>query len=92
MPQRVLVIEDDAAIRRGIVDALRFGGYEPLAEGDGEAGLLRRRRADVDLVLLDVVFRTAHSQLSQFPYLLHLPPHPYYIPPSLLLSSPLILP
>ena len=28
--QRILTIEDDPAIRRGIVDALRFAGYEPL--------------------------------------------------------------
>jgi DNA-binding response OmpR family regulator len=55
MAQRVLVIEDDAAIRRGIVDALRFHGYEPLAEGDGERGLEAAVRAEVDLVLLDVV-------------------------------------
>jgi DNA-binding response OmpR family regulator len=55
MPQRVLVVEDDAAIRRGVVDALRFHGYEALGEGDGERGLEAAVRADVDLVLLDVV-------------------------------------
>ena len=37
--QRILTIEDDPAIRRGIVDALRFAGYEPLEAGRGQQGL-----------------------------------------------------
>lgn len=51
----VLVIEDDAAIRRGIVDALRFAGYKPLEATDGEAGLSDAIGADIDLVLLDIL-------------------------------------
>ena len=35
----VLVIEDDEPIRRGIVDALAFEGYQTLEAGDGNAGL-----------------------------------------------------
>ena len=37
---QVLVVEDDAAVRRGIVDALTFSGYRPLeaAAGDEAAG------------------------------------------------------
>ena len=35
----VLVVEDDRAIRRGLVDALRFAGYSPLEAGDGDGGL-----------------------------------------------------
>jgi len=35
---RVLTIEDDAAIRRGIVDALSFAGYEVIQAEDGAAG------------------------------------------------------
>ena len=27
----ILVVEDDPAIRRGLVDALRFAGYSPIA-------------------------------------------------------------
>ncbi|NUN53836.1 MAG: response regulator, partial [Planctomycetaceae bacterium] len=34
----VLVVEDDPAVRRGIVDALRWGGFAPLEAADGEAG------------------------------------------------------
>ena len=55
MPRRILVIEDDSAIRRGIVDALRFKGYEPLEAGNGRDGLRMAQGGDCDLVLLDLV-------------------------------------
>lgn len=51
----ILVIEDDAAIRRGLVDALRFSGYEVLQAADGAAGRTEALRATLDLVLLDLV-------------------------------------
>ncbi len=51
----VLVVEDDAAIRRGIVDSLRFAGYGVFEAGDGEKGLTAALSADPDLVLLDVL-------------------------------------
>jgi len=51
----ILVIEDDAAIRRGLVDALRFAGYEVLQAGDGTTGRTEALRASVDLILLDLV-------------------------------------
>lgn len=53
--QRILTIEDDGAIRRGIVDALRFAGYEPLEAGHGEAGLQMAVGREFDLLLLDLV-------------------------------------
>ena len=52
---RILVIEDDAAIRRGIVDALAFAGYSTLSADRGETGLRRAVECDCDLVLLDLV-------------------------------------
>jgi DNA-binding response OmpR family regulator len=51
----VLVVEDDAAIRRGIVDSLRFAGYGVLEAADGSAGLSVALAAGPDLVLLDVL-------------------------------------
>lgn len=51
----ILVIEDDAAIRRGLVDALRFAGYEVLQAADGTTGQQQALRATIDLVLLDLV-------------------------------------
>ena len=50
-----MVIEDDSAIRRGLVDALQFSGYEVLQAKDGTAGLAGALRASVDLLLLDLV-------------------------------------
>ena len=50
----VVVVEDEDAIRRGIVDALRMAGYEPIEAADGQAGLEAARQAGVDLVLLDL--------------------------------------
>ena len=55
MPRRILVIEDDAAIRRGIVDALRFKGYDPIEAGNGRDGMSLAEGADCDLILLDLV-------------------------------------
>lgn len=51
----VLVIEDDSAIRRGLVDALRYAGYEVLEAGDGRSGATLAVEASIDLVLLDVM-------------------------------------
>ena len=55
MPRRILVIEDDSAIRRGIVDALRFKGYEPIEAGNGRDGMSLAEGCDCDLVLLYLV-------------------------------------
>ncbi len=52
---RVLVVEDDAAIRRGLVDALSYAGYEVAEAADGAVGLELALEASVDLVLLDVM-------------------------------------
>ncbi len=52
---RILVIEDDAAIRQGIVDALRVAGYETLEAARGDVGGELAIRCDCDLLLLDLV-------------------------------------
>jgi DNA-binding response OmpR family regulator len=51
----VLVVEDDGAIRRGLVDLLRVSGYAPLEAPDGQAGLELAVSAEIDLVLLDIL-------------------------------------
>jgi len=53
--KQVLVIEDDAAIRRGVVDALEFAGYRVLEAGDGRQGLVLALKGSYDLLLLDLV-------------------------------------
>jgi DNA-binding response OmpR family regulator len=54
MTRTILVIEDDDAIRRGVVDALGFEGYRAFEAADGEAGLRDALQLDADLVLLDL--------------------------------------
>lgn len=53
--QRILVIEDDAAIRQGIVDALEFAGYGTFEAANGPDGLRSAMECDCHLVLLDLV-------------------------------------
>jgi DNA-binding response OmpR family regulator len=50
----ILVVEDDAAIRRGVVDALKHEGYTVFEAADGETGLRNALQVDCDLVLLDL--------------------------------------
>jgi DNA-binding response OmpR family regulator len=52
---RVVVVEDEPAIRRGVVDVLRASGYEVAEAGDGSRGLEESVRVGVDLVLLDLL-------------------------------------
>ena len=51
----MLVVEDDPAIRRGIVDTLAAGGYAAIACADGEDGLQRALAVQLDLAILDVM-------------------------------------
>ncbi len=51
----ILTIEDDPAIRRGIVDALEYAGYEVLQSGDGTDGVHLAIHRQYDLLLLDLV-------------------------------------
>ena len=53
--QQILTIEDDPAIRRGIVDALRFAGYATLEAAHGDRGLEMALGQEFDLLLLDLV-------------------------------------
>jgi DNA-binding response OmpR family regulator len=56
MPRaRIVVVEDEPAIRRGVVDALRLTGYEVFEAADGAAGLIAATQPHVDLVLLDLL-------------------------------------
>ena len=52
---RVLVVEDDAPIRQGIVDALRFAGYDTLEAADFETARRLAVQESYDLLLLDLV-------------------------------------
>jgi DNA-binding response OmpR family regulator len=55
MSGAILTIEDDDAIRRGIVDALAFAGYDTIEAADGDAGMKMAIAREYDLLLLDLV-------------------------------------
>lgn len=55
MPRHVLVIEDDHAIRRGVVDALRSEGFTVSQAGDAKTGGAMAVEVACDLILLDMV-------------------------------------
>jgi DNA-binding response OmpR family regulator len=52
---RIVVVEDEQPIRRGVVDALRISGYDVVEAADGARGLEEAVRLGVDLVLLDLL-------------------------------------
>jgi CheY-like chemotaxis protein len=63
---RILVVEDDDAIRALLLDLLRDAGYTPSEARNGREGLERVAHDDPDLILLDklmpVVDGTAFAQ------------------------------
>jgi DNA-binding response OmpR family regulator len=52
---RILVVEDDAALLKGLLDVLVFNGYEATGVEDGKEGLETGLSEHFDLILLDVM-------------------------------------
>ncbi|HEX4418584.1 MAG TPA: response regulator transcription factor [Kofleriaceae bacterium] len=52
---RILVVEDEASLRDGIVDLLTGDGHQLVAAGDGVAGVEAGLRESFDLVVLDLM-------------------------------------
>ena len=52
---RILIVEDEAAIRIGLVDVFVFHGYEVDWADHGEAGLRKSLTGLYDMILLDVM-------------------------------------
>ena len=52
---KILIVEDEDAIRVGLVDVFVFHGYEVDWAADGKAGLAKALTGQFDLVLLDVM-------------------------------------
>ncbi|HUZ83848.1 MAG TPA: response regulator transcription factor [Gaiellales bacterium] len=55
MASRILVVDDDASIRRMLERTLTGEGYETAAAADGGGGLAAAERFAPDLIVLDVV-------------------------------------
>ena len=52
--KRILVIEDDSAVRGLIIETIRLKGWHPIDAPDGEAGLRLAQQEHPDLVLCDI--------------------------------------
>lgn len=52
---RILVVEDDPAILRGLTDNLKFESYEVLTAADGEMGYRLIQEKKPDLIILDLM-------------------------------------
>lgn len=55
MKKRILVVEDEPAMRMGLQDNLEFEGYDVSVAPDGEEGLKTVRESNFDLVILDIM-------------------------------------
>ena len=55
---RILVVEDDTALLRGLLDVLVFNGYEVKGAEDGGVGLRAGVDEQFDLIMLDVMLPT----------------------------------
>jgi DNA-binding response OmpR family regulator len=59
---RILLVEDEPKMQRGLQDNLKFEGHEVTVQGDGNSGLQTLLRESFDLVILDVML----PQMSGF--------------------------
>lgn len=77
--ERILVVEDDRAVARGLTYALSSEGYDVRAAASGEDALVKAREEDPQLLLLDVrlpgmsgfdVLRTLRGEGRRMPILM----------------------
>jgi DNA-binding NtrC family response regulator len=54
MKARVLIVDDDAGLRRALSDRLAFWGHAPMEAADGDAALETMSHRAFDLILLDL--------------------------------------
>jgi DNA-binding response OmpR family regulator len=52
---RILVVEDEPAILRGLADNLRFESYEVFTASDGQSGYAALKEHKPDLIILDLM-------------------------------------
>lgn len=53
--QRILIVEDEAAIRSGLIDVFVYHGYDVDSAAEGPEGLQKALTGTFDMVLLDVM-------------------------------------
>ena len=60
-PKRILIIEDEPDIVRGLKDAFEFEGYRVLAANDGATGLQLAKSESPDCIVLDLMLPDANG-------------------------------
>lgn len=55
MPQRILIVDDERKLAQGLVGYFQQAGFETLTAYDGRAALDLARRAQPDLIVLDLM-------------------------------------
>lgn len=53
--KKILIIEDEVALRSILADALRSDGFEVIEAKDGRTGIMEAESAVPDLILLDIL-------------------------------------
>lgn len=53
--KKILVIEDDPAILKGLEESLRAESYNVITSSDGEEGFKKAKKEKIDLILLDIM-------------------------------------
>jgi DNA-binding response OmpR family regulator len=56
--KRILIVEDDAAILRGLTDNLKAEHFEVVSAADGQEGYETAKKRKCDLIILDVMLPT----------------------------------
>jgi DNA-binding response OmpR family regulator len=60
--KRIVIIEDDPAIRDGLAHSLREAHYDVETESDGERGFTKVKRSPPDLIILDLMLPTKNGE------------------------------
>jgi CheY-like chemotaxis protein len=53
--QKILIIDDNSAVRATMARILELAGYETITAGDGNEGLIRMRQDQPDLIITDII-------------------------------------
>ena len=72
-PARILIVDDETAVRESLADLLTLEGFQVTAAVDGPSGLEQLTRAEFDLMLLDLAL-PGESGLDVLPRALELQP------------------
>jgi len=60
--KKILVIEDDVALASGLADSLECEHYEVETSFDGEEGLRKAKKKNIDLILLDLMLPSMNGE------------------------------